>query len=123
MEIAGGSITVKVSEAVLPVPPLVEETLPEVLFLVPEVVAVTSTESVQEPLATIEPAVKETVPLPAVVVKVPPQVLEAFGVAATSVPVGKVSEKATPVRAVLAFGLVMVKVKVVTPPTAIGSGE
>lgn len=123
MLIEGGAITVSVSLAVLPVPPLVEETAPEVLFFVPAVVAVTLTLKVQEPPPIIEPPVRETEVAAATGVKVPPQVLVAPGVAATSVPAGKVSEKATPVSAIRVLGLLMVKVKVVTPPTAIGSGE
>ena len=52
-----GVNTVSVSLAVLPVPPFVEVTLPLVLFFVPDVVAVTSTETVQFPLAAIVPPV------------------------------------------------------------------
>src|SRR2546430_2305303 len=44
--IDGGATTVRVAEAVPPVPPSVEVTPPEVLFLLPAVVPVTSTEKV-----------------------------------------------------------------------------
>src|SRR5688572_6852058 len=118
-------MTVRVSEAVLPVPPLVDDTLPEVLFFVPLVVAMTSTVTVQEPLAAIVPPLNEMEVIPATGEKVgePHPEVEAFGVAATSVPAGKVSEKATPVRAVPVLVLLMVKVKVEIPLTTIGSGE
>lgn len=54
---------------------------------------------------------------PAVAVKVPPQVLVAFGVLATTIPVGNVSVKPRPVRdAVLLLGLVIVMVRVEVPP-------
>jgi hypothetical protein len=119
----GGARTVSVSLAVLPVPPLVDETLPDVLLLVPLVVAVTSTVTVHEPLAAMEPPLREIEVSPATGLKVPPQEFVAFGVAATSVPAGNESVKATPVRVVPAFGFVIVKVNVLTPPTAIGSGE
>jgi hypothetical protein len=102
---------------------LVDETLPEVLFLVPLVVAVTSTVTVHVPLAIIDPPLREIEVSPAAGLNVPPQVFVALGVAATSVPAGNESVKATPVRAVPVFGFVIVKVNVVTPPTTIGSGE
>jgi hypothetical protein len=47
----------------------------------------------------------------------------ALGVAATCKPAGNVSLNATPVSAVPAFGFVIVKVSVLTPPTAIEFGE
>src|SRR5688572_3508594 len=117
-------MTVRVSEAVLPVPPLVEETLPEVLFFVPLVVAMISIVTVQEPLAAIVPPLNEMEVFPGAGEKAgePQPEVEAFGVAATSVPAGKESVKATPVRAVPALGLLMVKVKVEIPLTTIGSG-
>jgi hypothetical protein len=99
---------------------LVEVTV-TLLFLSPDVVPVTFTENVHEPLvARVAPA-RLTVPEPAVAVIVPPpQVpLNPFGVATTN-PVGRLSVKATPVSAtVFATGLVRVKVKVVVPFTAI----
>ena len=80
----------------------------------------------QVPLAAIVPPLKDIEAAPALAVTVPPQFVVVFGVAATTIDpgeVGKVSLKDTPVRAVPEFGLVMVKVNVLTPPTAIGSGE
>ena len=59
-------------------------------------------------------------------VAAPQPVVLAAGVAATVIApglVGKVSPKDTPVNAVVGFGLVIVKVNVEVPPTAIGAGE
>ena len=53
-------------------------------------------------------------------VRVPPHTADVP--VGTVSPVGKVSVKATPVRAVLAFGLVMVKVRVEVPFTWIEDG-
>ena len=117
--------TDKVSVPVLPVPPLVEVTLPVVLTLALPVVAVTATVTVQVPLAAMVPPEKLTEVLPAAGAKVgePQPVVVAFGVAATSIPAGNVSVKATPVRVVPVLEFVIVKVSVLTPPTAIGFGE
>src|SRR5882724_1290220 len=114
--IIGGEATVRLAEAVLPVPPFVEVTFPVVLFFTPEVVPVTFAISVQLLLAAIVPPVSEMLPEPATAVAVPPQVLvKPFGVATTT-PAGKVSANATPVSApAFAPGLVMVKVSDVVP--------
>jgi hypothetical protein len=118
-------VTVSVSVPVLPVPPLVEVTLPVVFTLAPLVVAVTSTVTVQVPLAAMVPPEKLTEVLPAAGAKVgePHPVVLAFGVAATSRPAGNESVKATPVRVVPAFEFVIVKVSVLTPLREIGFGE
>jgi len=102
LAIEGGAITLMLAEAVPPVPPSVEVTLPVVLFLVPAVVPVTFTLNVQELLAAIVPPERLITPVPAVAVTVPaPQVpVRPFGVATTR-PAGKVSLKATPVNAVV----------------------
>jgi hypothetical protein len=114
--IVGGVATDKLAVAVLPVPPLVDVTLPVVLTKLPEAVPVTFTVSVQLLLAATVPPVSETLPEPATAVAVPPHVLvKPFGVA-TTMPTGKVSVNATPVSATaLAAGLVMVKVNDVVP--------
>ncbi len=113
-----------VAEAVLPVPPLVELTLPVVLSLEPEVVGVTSTLTAHELFAEIVPPLRLIEVLHAVGVNVPPlHVLLAFGVAATCRPPGKVSLTATPLKAVPVLGLVMVKVRVEVPPTEVVVGE
>jgi hypothetical protein len=89
--IVGAAATVRLADAVLPVPPFVEVTLPVVLVNWPDAAPVTVTLKTHW----------------AVVVKVPPQtVAEAL---ATVRPVGSVSVKATPVSAtVLAAGFVIV---------------
>jgi hypothetical protein len=120
----GGASTVNVSLPVFPVPPLVEVTLPVVLTLAPAVVAVTAREAVQVPLAAMVPPEKLNEVLPAAGAKVgePQPLVLAFGVAATCRPAGNESLKVMPVSAVPAFGLAIVKVNVLTAPTAIGFG-
>lgn len=122
----GGKRAVNVFVAELPMPALVELTLPLVFKYVPTDGATTSTVTVQVPPAVIVPPEYESDPAPAFAVTVPPHVVLAAGVFATTMcpgKIGKVSEKATPVRVVPVFGLVIVNVKVLVPPTAIGSGE
>lgn len=123
---SGGSKTVNVSLAVFPVPPLVELTAPLTLLYVPAVGAVTSTLTVHVPLAAIVPPENDIDPSPAFAVTVPPHVVLAAGVPATTIfpgKVGKVSLKATSVKAVPALGLVIVKVRVLVSHAPIGSGE
>ena len=109
----GGIATINVALAVLPVPPLVEVTLPVVLFLVPEVVPVTSTLMVHELFAGMLPPLRLMVPEPATAVTLPEQAPTTLAGVATTSPAGRLSVKATPVRASVRFGLVMVKVSVV----------
>jgi len=88
-----------------------------VLFLTPEVVAVTFTLMLQLPKkAPTEPPERLTLPVPAVAVNVPPQpLLTPLGVATTS-PAGRVSVKAMFVTPpILLFW--MLKVSVEVPPT------
>jgi len=85
----GGLDTLSVAVLlVAPVPPLVELTLPVVLLLVPEVVAVTFTLTAHEPLAAIVPPLRLMELLFAAAVNVPPQLLVAPGVLATCSPAG-----------------------------------
>lgn len=102
LAIEGGATTLTEAEAVPPVPPSVEVTLPVVLFLVPAVLPVTFTENVQEEDAAMVPPDKLTVPEPAVAVIVPlPQVpVRPLGVETTR-PAGSVSLNATPLREVV----------------------
>src|SRR5260221_2169845 len=112
--ITGGATTVTLALEVLPVPPSVEVTC-TLLFFTPAVVPVTLMDNVHEALTATVPPDRLTDPEPATAVAVPPHVLDSpFGVATTK-PAGRVSVKATPVNATLAFGLVMVKVKLVEP--------
>jgi hypothetical protein len=114
--IVGGLATVTVAEAVLPVPPLVEVTAPVVLFFTPELVPVTFTMTLQEPLTATVPPLRLILPLPAMAVVVPPQVLLSPLGVLTAKPAGRVSVKATPFSAtVLAAGLVMVSARLVLP--------
>ncbi len=97
--IVGGAITVMLTEAVPPVPPSTEVTLPVILFFTPPVVPVTLTEKVQELLAAKEAPERLTMLVACVAVIVPPPQLPVspFGVETTR-PTGKVSLKPTPVR-------------------------
>src|SRR6478609_8179946 len=114
--IDGGEATVKLAVAVLPVPPLVEVTLPVVLVYCPDAAPVTVTLNWHWLLTAIVAPVK-AMPVGAVVVRVPPQtVADAL---ATVKPVGSVSVKATPVSgSTFAAGLVIVKVSEVVALSA-----
>ena len=118
--IEGAETTVRVLEvAVLPVPPLVELTAPVVVVYEPAVAPVTVTGTGRVPAADTEAPLRVMV-LPPVIVSVPPPTLELPLV--TVKPLGSVSVKATPVSVVLAFALVIVKVRVVVPATGIDVG-
>jgi hypothetical protein len=121
--IDGGAATVRSAEAVLPVPPLVELTLPVVLVYCPEAAPVTFTTTVQEVFTAMLPPVRLMLVLPATAVAVPLQEFDSpFGVETTS-PVGRVSVKATPVKAsTFAAGFVMVNVSEVVAFNAIVEG-
>jgi hypothetical protein len=100
----------RVAEALFPVPPLVELTLPVVLRNVPAMAVVTLTLNVHEPCAAIVPPVMTTLfpPATAVIAAPPHDPLRPFG-EATSKPAGNVSVKATPVSdTVLLVGFVIV---------------
>lgn len=122
-EITGADATVSEAFAVPPVPPLAEVIAPVVLFLIPEVVPCTSAFTVHvAPTATVMlDATTELVPAVPVTDGAPqlPLVARLFGVPTTS-PAGKLSVNATLVSAtVLPAGLVMLKVSVVVPLSAI----
>src|SRR4249920_2359020 len=118
--IVGGVPTVRFAVAVLPVPPLVEVTLPVVFVYWPAAAPVTVTENWQLLLALIVAPVN-AMPVGAVVVNVPPQTVEVA--LATVRPVGSVSVKATPVSAVVfAAGLVIVNCSEVVAFSAIVFG-
>jgi hypothetical protein len=106
--IVGGAATLRFAEAVLPVPPLVEVTLPVVLVYWPAAAPVTVTANWHWLFAAMVAPVK-AIPVGEVVVSVPPQtVADAF---ATVSPAGNVSVKATPVSATaFAAGFVIVNV-------------
>src|SRR4028118_719429 len=96
--IPGAVPTMRISLPVLPVPPLVEVTLPEGWALSPAEVARTLTDTVQVPLAAMAPPEKLSDVFPAAGAKAgePQPVVETLGVAATSRPAGDVSGKANP---------------------------
>jgi hypothetical protein len=112
--------TIMAAVAVLPEPKLVEVTLEVVLVRTPSDIAVTFTLNVQAaPPASVAPArLINPVPLTAVMAPASQDPASPLGVA-TSNPAGIVSVKATPLRARVAFGLVMVKLSVVVPPNGI----
>ncbi len=115
-----GLATVKLAEAVFPVPPLVEVTAPVVLVYWPEAAPVTVTLNWHWLLAAMV-APSSAIVAGAVVVNVPPHTVAVL--LATVRPAGKVSVKATPLRATLfAAGLVMVKVREVVAPVEIAEG-
>ena len=95
---------------VAPVPPSVDVIALVVFALAPAVVPITFTFTVQVPLAAIEPPLKVRVVSPAAGVNVPPQVVLAPTVLATCNPEGSASVNATPVSAVVVFGLASVNV-------------
>ncbi len=110
LAIDGGATTLIEAEAVPPVPPSVEVTLPVVLFCVPAAIPVTFTEKLQELLAAIVPPLRliTLVPAVAVIVPAPHEPIRPFGVEITR-PAGRVSLKATPVSAAAGVGVGMVK--------------
>jgi hypothetical protein len=116
----GGLRTVMLAEAVLPVPPLVDVTLPVVLVKVPSEAPVTVTLKVQVPPPAIDAPLSEIVRVAAVVVTVPLQAAKLPF--ATLKPTGSTSVNATPVSASEGFGLVIVNVRVDVPPTAMVVG-
>src|SRR5689334_16531509 len=116
----GGVATVKLAEAVLPVPPFVEGTFPDVLVNWPAAAPVTVTLNWHWLFAAIVAPLKQ-VPVGAVVAIVPPQTV-AVALATVS-PVGSVSVKATPVSATaFAAGFVIVKVSEVVAFRAMLAG-
>ena len=118
--IVGGVATVRLAVAVLPVPPLVEVTLPVVLVNCPAAAPVTVTLNWHWLFAAMVAPVR-AIPVGAVVVSVPPQtVAEAL---ATVSPVGSVSVNATPVSATaFAAGFVIVNVSEVVAFSAMLDG-
>ena len=116
LAIEGGATTLTLAEAVPPVPPSVEVTLPVVLFCVPAAVPVTFTEKVQEALAARVAPDRPMTFVPAVAVIVPPpqEPVSPLGVEMIS-PAGKVSLKPIPDRLCVVFGLLIVKLNEVEP--------
>ena len=91
------------------------------MVLEPDVLGVTSTLKMQFPLAASEPPVRKSVVAPVVGENVPPQLVLAFGLAATARPPGRATVSATPDSEPV-LGLVRVKVSVLLLPTAVVVG-
>lgn len=114
-----GAVTVRLAEAALPVPPLAEFDAPVVLVKVPPEVPVTFNVTAQFAPTASDPPLSEMIVLPATAAAVPAQLFVNPGVAATAKPEGSVSRNATPDSLMLLpAGLVMVKVKLVVPFSA-----
>jgi len=114
------SPTCRPAVAVLPVPPLVELTLPVTLVNIPGCVPVTLTLGVHWPPAAMVAPESEIV-LPPVVAKVPPHAIPVP--LATVKPAGSTSVKATPASGtVLAVGLVIVNPRDVVPLMLMSEG-
>ena len=121
----GAKITVNVSAAVPPFPPLVDVTAVDVFALIPPVVAMTSTLIKQvTPGSTEAPEIVNSVfPASGLNVGEPQFVTDFAGVAATCKPSeSRLSVKPTPVNVVRISVLVTVKVKVLVSPTRIVLG-
>ena len=110
----GVAATVRLAEAVFPVPPFVEDTAPVVLVKLPVAAPLTLKLTEQFPATPADPPLSRTLVEPAVAVSVPPQLeVSPLGVAITN-PAGSVSVKAMPDSpTVFARGSVMVKLSVV----------
>ena len=123
----GAEITVSVSAAVLPEPPLLEVTTEDVLSLIPPTVATTSTLTTQFVSGVTDAPEKVRLVAPATGAKGgvgdPQLVADSAGVAATCKPSGsRLSVKPTPVSVVRTSVLSIVKVKVLVSPTRIVFG-
>src|SRR5215472_7592718 len=112
----GGATTIRLAEAVLPVPAFVEVTAVLVFVKLPALLPVKLTESVQLLPAAIVPPLRVRAPVAAGAVAVPPQLfVSPLGVEIAS-PAGSVSLKPTPVSdTVFAAGLVIVKASETVP--------
>lgn len=120
-EIEGGASTVRLAVEVFPVPAF-EDVTCTLLLNVPAMLPCTLTKTVQDPPPVIAPLARLTELPPLTAVMPPPHELLTPGVDATVIPPGKVSVNATPLRAVLELGFVMLSVKVLVPPTGIEFG-
>jgi hypothetical protein len=119
--VVGAVTTVRVAVLLVAPVPKVDETASVVLLYVPGVLEVTLTLMAQEPLSATDPPVSEMLPLPAVAVAMPPQLLASpLGVATTTF-AGRLSVNATPACAATA-GLLIVIVSVERPFGTIEAG-
>jgi hypothetical protein len=116
LEIVGGATTATLADAVPPVPPSVDVTLPLVLFCVPAAVPLTLMLKLQEVLAASVAPDRLIALLPATAVIVPPphEPVSPFGVATTR-PAGSVSPNPIPFTVLLVLLFWTVKVRLVVP--------
>lgn len=110
----GGPTTVMVAFAVVLCPPS-NEVAKTLLFFTPATVPCTFTETAQDAPAASVPPARLAEGAPATGLKVPLQVLLPLGVGATTKPAGRLSVKASWVKATLLLGLAMLKVRVLMP--------
>jgi len=114
LNLRDSGVKVIVAEAVLPVPPLLDETVPVVLLYVALLTEVTLAETVQLcPAVSVPPLIATVVPDTLSVA--PVQVVAPPGGAANTNPEGSVSLTAMPFRVCAALGLVMVSVRTEVP--------
>jgi hypothetical protein len=125
---AGGATTVRAAVLlVAPVPASLEVIALVVFSFVPEVVPFTPTVKVQIEPAAVEavnvPPDRLTLLLPDVAVIVPlPHEPVTFGVVATTSPAGRLSVNPTPLRPLVVFGLLIVKLNVLMEFSGILAG-
>jgi hypothetical protein len=114
--IEGGTTTATLAVAVTPVPPSVDVIAAVVLFCTPITVPVTFTENVQEAFAArLAPTKLTFVSLAlAVIVPSPHVPVRPLGVDTTK-PDGSASVRPIPLKAAVAFGFVIVKLRLVVP--------
>jgi hypothetical protein len=112
--ITGGATTSSVAEAWFPAPAIAAKTLPEMLFCTPALMPATITLKVQDPPAGIVPPERPI--LLGASTTVPEQLL--LPALVTDNPAGSASLTPTPVIET-AFGFVIVKVRLVFPPSGI----
>ena len=122
MSVAFGLVVADNVSVAVPDVPKSEASASLTLTNEPAALAVTSTLTVQLPEAVAVPPRKLIDPSPAQAFTVPPQVVVALGVGATSMPDGNVSRKFKPEAATKAAALLTVKVSVETSPVRIVSG-
>jgi hypothetical protein len=119
----GGATTVRVAEELFEADPdSVAVTGPELFAKAPALVPFTTADTVQLAPAARVPPVRLTLDEPAVAVAVPPQVFDRLVVAFTTMPDGRESVKAIPLRAWLGLGLVMARLSVEVPFSGIDVG-
>jgi hypothetical protein len=118
LAIAGGVTTVMLAFDVLPMPPSVEVTC-TLLFLIPAVLPLIFSDTVQDASAARVPPVKLADEEPVLPVAVPPHVLFRLLGVPTTIPAGKLSVNARPVNVTPVFGFWIVNVRAVTPSSGI----